>query len=125
MSIFFISFGSVIKMDKNPIYQAKSGSAAATVTTSPSGIGSEMGSKRRKHFVPRKNCQVSANTWDDNGVPFIDEQEWQQRKTCCDVLYEGIALPGALLIDSSQFKGCAEHDMQLPPNSTTADADDN
>ena len=81
----------------------------------------KMGRQRRKSSVPRKNCQVSANTWDDNGVPFIDEQEWQQRKTCCDVLYEGIALPGALLIDSSQFKGCAEHDKKQPASQNDAD----
>ena len=106
-------------MDKNPINEGKSGSAAA-----PS-IGSETGSRRRKQFVPRKNCQAADNTWDDDGVPFFEEQEWQQRKTCCGVIYEGIALPGAVLIDSSQFKGCAEHNKELPPNTSTADADDN
>ena len=71
-------------MDNNPIKRGESGPAAAQnmiadaamiATTSSSSVTREMGSKRRKCFVPRKNSQLSASAWDDNGVPFFDEQE--------------------------------------------------
>ena len=71
-------------MDNNSFKRGESGSVAAQnmitdaamiATTSSLSAGSEMGSKRRKGFVPRKNSQLSASAWDDNGVPFFDEQE--------------------------------------------------
>ena len=77
-----------------------------------------VGSKRRKTTAPRK---LSVSDWDDNGVPFFDELDWQERMTCCGVVQEGVALPGALLIDSSNFRACAEHDKKKL-SSTTTDA---
>uniref|UniRef100_A0A1A9VUJ4 Protein FAM60A n=1 Tax=Glossina austeni TaxID=7395 RepID=A0A1A9VUJ4_GLOAU len=66
----------------------------------------QMGSKRRKCAVPRKNLK---NPVYEESMNFFDDGEWQEKKTCCGMVYECAALAGAIIVDFMHYKPCGVH----------------
>uniref|UniRef100_A0A1A9W8Q8 Protein FAM60A n=1 Tax=Glossina brevipalpis TaxID=37001 RepID=A0A1A9W8Q8_9MUSC len=66
----------------------------------------QLGSKRRKSAVPRKNLK---NPVYEESVNFFDDEEWQEKKTCCGMVYECAALAGAIIVDFMHYKTCDLH----------------
>uniref|UniRef100_A0A1B0G8R2 Protein FAM60A n=1 Tax=Glossina morsitans morsitans TaxID=37546 RepID=A0A1B0G8R2_GLOMM len=66
----------------------------------------QMGSKRRKCAVPRKNLK---NPVCEESMNFFDDGEWQEKKTCCGMVYECAALAGAIIVDFMHYKPCGVH----------------
>ncbi|KAL9877871.1 cell wall protein IFF6 [Glossina fuscipes] len=66
----------------------------------------QMGSKRRKCAIPRKNLK---NPIYEESMNFFDDGEWQEKKTCCGMVYECAALAGAIIVDFMHYKPCGVH----------------
>ncbi|KNC28796.1 hypothetical protein FF38_09952, partial [Lucilia cuprina] len=70
----------------------------------------KLGTKRRKCLPPRRFRRTLAQ---EESVEFFDEEEWQERKSCCGMLYECAALGGALIINADSYKPCEQHQQSL------------
>lgn len=104
-------------------YRSRTNAAAAAAAQHASARKRKIlkiGSKRRKCLLPRKLNDDILKNWNDNNVEFFDECEWQERKSCCGMVYECESLAGALLIDLAHYKPCAEHDKKANNNATAA-----
>ncbi|XP_005184087.1 serine-rich adhesin for platelets [Musca domestica] len=66
----------------------------------------KLGSKRRKCLPPLKNRRSIVY---ESSINFFDEDEWQEKKSCCGMLYECPALGGALIVDVAHYKPCEKH----------------
>lgn len=66
----------------------------------------KMASRRRKDYVPQKNCGGVRN---ETGL--IDLAEWRRLKTCCGYVMEHRQL-SALMVDPSAMNVCSEHRQQ-------------
>ncbi|XP_036341282.1 uncharacterized protein PB18E9.04c-like isoform X1 [Rhagoletis pomonella] len=67
----------------------------------------KIGSKRRKCMPPMRN-RSTMKIFNDK-MQFFDESEWQERKSCCGMVYVCPELTGTILIDMENFKACPEH----------------
>ncbi|XP_011202345.2 mucin-4 isoform X1 [Bactrocera dorsalis] len=65
------------------------------------------GSKRRKCMPPIRNRSTLKLVNDK--TQFFDETEWQERKTCCGMMYVCPSLAGTILLDIEKFEVCTEH----------------
>uniref|UniRef100_W8B4U7 Protein FAM60A n=2 Tax=Ceratitis capitata TaxID=7213 RepID=W8B4U7_CERCA len=65
------------------------------------------GSKRRKCMPPMRNR--AALKMNNDKVQFFDLTEWQERKTCCGIMYVCPSLADTILLDSGKFQVCSEH----------------
>ncbi|XP_039960582.1 factor-induced gene 2 protein isoform X2 [Bactrocera tryoni] len=65
------------------------------------------GSQRRKCMPPIRNRSTLKLVNDK--TQFFDETEWQERKTCCGMMYVCPSLAGAILLDIEKFEVCSEH----------------
>lgn len=81
------------------------------------------GSKRRKCMPPIRNRSTLKLVNDK--AQFFDETEWQERKTCCGMMYVCPSLAGAILLDIENFEVCTEHKRsQISHIETTSSANE-
>lgn len=81
------------------------------------------GSKRRKCMLPIRNRSTLKLVNDK--AQFFDETEWQERKTCCGMMYLCPSLAGAILLDIDKFEVCTEHKrLPISRTETTSSADE-
>lgn len=67
--------------------------------------------RRRKNPCPTKNLRWPANhfnLFDD----VVNDEQWQQRQTCCGLVYECADLQ-AIIVDASTFKPCILHQASV------------
>lgn len=75
----------------------------------------KLGTKRRKCLPPRKHRRSMLY---EESVQFFDDEEWQEQKSCCGMLYECNALGGAVIIDVANYKPCELHQQRTAPSAT-------
>lgn len=70
--------------------------------------------RRRKNPCPTKNLRWPANHF-NLFEDVVNDELWQQRETCCGIVYECAELQ-AIIVDASTFKPCLQHQSPAKEN---------
>lgn len=70
--------------------------------------------RRRKNPRPTKNLRWPANHF-NLFEDVVNDELWQQRETCCGIVYECAELQ-AIIVDASTFKPCLQHQSPVKEN---------